>query len=243
MDNQSSNSKLYWFLTGAKVLFTLPSLFLASAIVGFAGLAIEIGLSMPEVAFINFTIWALPAKMVMVASILSGASMITTFLAVTFSSIRFMPMVAALFPEVRQKTTPTWLLLLLSHFVAITAWVYTFEKIKQIPRDMRVTFFAGVGSTLTIFNTLLVIFAYPVIETFPPEALGALFFLTPIYFLFSLWRNARDYSVYIAMGFGLLLGPVLNPIFPQIDVLVAGFLGGTAATAIYYLIERRGRAQ
>lgn len=224
-------------------MLTLPALFLAFAILGFAGFAMEAGLNLPETVFINASIWALPSKLILISSIISGATMLTTIIAVSLASIRFMPMVAALFPELRTDKTPTWLLLIVAHFVAITAWVYTFEKIKDVPRHHRIAFFTGVGASLTLFNSVLIIIAYPVIALLPPMALGALFFLTPIYFLFSLWRNARDFSIYLAMGFGLCLGPFFTPIVPQIDVLVAGFIGGSLATLIYVLITSRQEAK
>tara|TARA_R110002126_G_scaffold35665_6_gene109424 strand:+ start:294 stop:1049 length:756 start_codon:yes stop_codon:yes gene_type:complete len=231
-----SQSNRHWFCVGLRVLFTLPALLLASAIIGFVGFAIEAGIPMPEVFAMNVFIWALPAKLIMIASILSGTSITATFLAVTLSSIRFMPMTAALIPEMRQKSTPTWLLLLLSHFVAITGWVYSLEKFKDIPREGRVAFFAGVGGSLFVFNSVLIVAAYGIVETFPPAALGALFLLTPVYFLLSLWRSARDCSTYFAMVFGLILGPIFHLIAPQFDILLSGIIGGSLATLVYVLL-------
>ena len=83
-------------------------------------------------------VWALPAKVILVSSILGGANLLTAFIAVTLSSIRLMPMVAALVPEIRTEKTPTWLLLFLSHFVAITAWVFAMERVQAVPREHRV---------------------------------------------------------------------------------------------------------
>lgn len=239
MENQVQSTNKFWFLQGMRVLFSLPALTLACAIIGFAGFAIEAGIPMPEVAAMNFFIWALPAKLILVSSILSGTSIAATFIAVTLSSIRFMPMTAAIVPEMRAKGTRTWVLLILSHFVAITGWLYAQENFKNVPREHRTAFFAGVGGSLATFNTILVIVGYPLIEIFPPYALAALFLLTPVYFLLSLWRSARDYSIYLAMGFGLVLGPLFNQYFPQIDLLLGGFIGGTLATIIYATIERK----
>jgi predicted branched-subunit amino acid permease len=239
MERLRHNPKIHWFLKGMRVLFTLPALTLACAIIGFAGFAIEVGIPMPEVVAMNFFIWALPAKLIMVSSILSGTSIAATFIAVTLSSIRFMPMTASIVPEMRTKDTRTWILLILSHFVAITGWLYAFENFKNVPRENRTVYFAGVGGSLFIFNTLLVAIGYPLIETFPPYALAALFLLTPVYFLLSLWRSARNYSIYLAMGFGIVLGPIFSQFFPQIDILLGGFVGGSLATLIYAVVEHR----
>lgn len=239
MSNEVQQTNSYWFFKGMRVLITLPALTLACAIIGFAGFAIEVGIPMPEVVAMNFFIWALPAKLIMVSSILSGTTIAATFLAVTLSSIRFMPMTAALVPEMRAKNTRTWVLLILSHFVAITGWLYALENFKDVPRESRTAYFAGIGGSLFTFNTLLIAVGYPLIEAFPPYALAALFLLTPVYFLLSLWRSARDYSIFLAMGFGLVLGPLFGQLLPQIDILLGGFVGGTSATVIYAIIERR----
>lgn len=238
MTSAAQQTHIYWFFRGIRVLISIPAATLACAIIGFAGFAIEVGIAMPEVVAMNFFIWALPAKLIMVSSILSGTSIAATFLAVTLSSIRFMPMTAAIVPEMRAKNTRTWVLLILSHFVAITGWLYAFENFKNVPRESRTAYFAGVGGSLFVFNTALIAIGYPLIEAFPPYALAALFLLTPVYFLLSLWRSARDYSIYLAMGFGLILGPLFGQYFPQIDILLGGFIGGSLATGIYIAIER-----
>lgn len=239
MASEAEQSNRYWFFKGMRVLISLPALALACAIIGFAGFAIEVGIPMPEVVAMNFFIWALPAKLIMVSSILSGTSIAATFLAVTLSSIRFMPMTAAIVPEMRVKNTRTWVLVILSHFVAITGWLYALENFKDVPRERRIAYFAGVGGSLSVFNTLLIAVGYPLIESLPPYALAALFLLTPVYFLLSLWRSARDYSIFLAMGFGLVLGPLFGQVFPQIDILLGGFVGGTLATVIYAVIEQK----
>lgn len=239
MSNVIELTNRYWFLKGLRVLISLPAITLACAIIGFAGFAIEVGIPVQEVVAMNLFIWALPAKLIMVSSILSGSSLVATFLAVTLSSIRFMPMTAAIVPEMRTKNTRTWVLLILSHFVAITAWLYSFENFKDVPKENRTAYFAGVGGSLVTFNTLLIAVGYKLIESLPAYALAALFLLTPVYFLLSLWRVARNYSIYLALGFGLIFGPLFSLYFPKIDILLGGFVGGTLATLIYIMVERR----
>jgi predicted branched-subunit amino acid permease len=223
-----------WFVRGMKGVFTLPALILMSTMVGFCAFAVESGIGMGETVFMTAAIWALPAKVLLISSALSGATLAGAFLAVSLSSIRLMPMVAALVPEIRTRRTPLWLLLALSHFVAVTAWVYTMEKVRDIPREGRVPFFAGFGITLTSANTLLVAIMFSIVTYLPPTVVALLFFLTPIYFLTSIWASARDRVVYIAMLIGLVLGPVFYQVAPEFDILYAGLVGGTAA----FLIER-----
>lgn len=236
MQNNITKTKAFW--QGARVIFSLPGLMLSGAMIGFAGFAVEVGLSRFEAVMMSGMIWALPSQLILIGSIFAGAALPATFLAVALSAIRLMPMTAALVPEIKNPKTPTWLLLLLSHFVAITAWVYSMDKTRELPREVRVSFFAGAGGCIWAFNTAIIGIGYGIVSDLPHLAIGALFFLTPVYFLMTLWRSARDYSVYIAMVFGLVLGPLFNQLWPEIDILLAGIVGGSMSTVLYVLMEK-----
>ncbi len=223
-----------WFLQGARGIFSLPAFILMTSFVGFSAFALESGVSRGEAMFMTAAIWALPAKMILIGMMASGANVLAVFLAVTLSSIRMMPMVASLVPELRGSRTPTWLLLILSHFVAITAWVFAMGNLKHVPREARVSYFAGFGLTLVAANTVLVGLSYGIVSTFPPAVAGILFFLTPVYFVGSIWASARHSVVKIAFVIGVISGPLLAVVTPGFDILIAGIGGGTLA----YLIDR-----
>lgn len=235
---ENAQSSVVWFLTGMRGLFSLPAFILMLSFVGFCSLTAQAGIPPQQVVFMTGMVWALPAKVILVSSMMSGASLAAAFLAVSLSSVRLMPMVAALIPELRTSKTPTWLLLFLSHFVAITAWVFAMEKVQAVPRDKRVAFFAGFGITLVVANMVLVAIVYHVVADFPPVVAGCLFFLTPIYFLASIWHSARHPVVYIALLFGLLAGPLFYWLAPEFDILLAGVGGGTLAWAVERLWRR-----
>ncbi|MBN9053000.1 MAG: AzlC family ABC transporter permease [Rhizobiales bacterium] len=222
-------SQTYWFLFGMRGLFSLPAIILMLSFVGFAAFTAEAKIPVGQVMFMTGMIWALPAKVILVGSMLSGAHIATAFLAVTLSSVRMMPMVASLVPEIRTSRTRTWLLLLVSHFVAITAWVFAMERVRDVPRAGRLAFFAGFGITLTTANIVLVGLVYGAVSEFPPLVSGCLFFLTPVYFLTSIWISARHRVIYWALGIGLALGWLFAVIAPEYDILLAGIVGGTLA--------------
>jgi predicted branched-subunit amino acid permease len=212
-----------WFLRGALAAFGLPALILASAFVGFAGLAREAGLSLIQTLFMTAFVWALPAKVVLIGAIMAGNSLAAATFAVALSSVRLTPMVVALMPEMRTPRTRTWVLYLLAHFVAVTSWVMALE---------------GLGGTLVASNMLVVVAVYLLAGSLPPALSAALLLLTPMYFLTSLWSSARERAGHYAMVFGLLLGPLFHVILPGFDLLAAGMIGGVAA----YLLHRRTRA-
>ncbi|MBS3647505.1 AzlC family ABC transporter permease [Pseudaminobacter sp. 19-2017] len=230
-----------WYFRGLRAAFSLPALILASAHVGFAGLAKEFGFSLAETMFMIGFVWALPANVVLVGAVASGATLWGAAFAVALSSVRLMPMVVSLIPELRAKQTRKWVLYLLSHCVAVTSWVIAMERIRKVPLDMRTAYYAGLGPTLVIVNTLLTGMVYVLVERLPPSIMAGLLFLTPIYFLISLWGSARERAGKVAMVLGVGLGPAFHVVVPQFDLLAAGLSGGFGAFLFHLFHKARQR--
>ena len=227
-----------WFLRGVRTAFSVPLLILMSAFVGFAGLAREAGISLEQAVFMTGMVWALPAKVVLLGAIMTGASLPAAAFAVALSSVRLTPMVVSLVPELRTEKTRPLVLYLLSHFVAVTSWVLAMEHLRAVPRPMRTAWYCGLGSALVIANMVVVAVVYSLAAGLPPALWAALLMLTPLYFLTSLWGSARESASHYAMAFGLVLGPVFHVYLPGFDLLAAGVIGGMAA----YLAYRVGRS-
>ncbi|MBW9087597.1 AzlC family ABC transporter permease [Rhizobium wenxiniae] len=236
-EQRDEPGNLRWFLTGMRGVISLPAIILMTSYVGFAAFALQAGLTRSEAVVMTLGVWALPSQMILVGSMLGGANIVASFLAVTLSAIRMMPMVASIVPEMRTQKTPVWLLLFLSHFIAITSWVFASTHLRDVPRQNRVAFFAGFGLTLTCTNAAIVGISYGIVSQFPPVVAGALFMLTPVYFISSIWASSRQFVVKLAFIIGIVAGPLLALVVPQFDVLIAGLGGGTVA----YLIDRYRR--
>lgn len=237
--NHAAAGRRAWYLRGVRAAISVPALILASAFVGFAGLAKDGGFSLAEAVFMVAVVWALPAKVVLIGAILSGSSVFAAAFAVALSSVRLMPMVVALVPEMRSPGTPKWVLYGLSHFVAVTSWVLAMERLKDIPREMRTAYYAGLGSTLILLNIAVVITVYLVADSLPPGVSAALLLLTPVYFLTSLWGSARERAGHVAMVLGLGLGPAFHVLLPGFDLLAAGLIGGAAAYGFHRLSRKK----
>lgn len=225
----SGRERLHWIVYGASGITGLPALVLMSAMVGFGGLARESGLTLGQAVFATFGIWALPSMIVMVGGIVAGLGIVPTALAVALASVRFTPMVMSLVPEMRAPRTRPLTLYLLAHFVAITAWVHTTSRFDRVPREHRTAFFGGFAIALTTLSTILVGVVHQVAAGLPALLAIGLVFLTPIYFLTSLWANARVPSDRPALLIGLALGPLAHWLVPSLGLLLSGIVGGTIA--------------
>ncbi|MEX0956003.1 MAG: AzlC family ABC transporter permease [Rhizobiaceae bacterium] len=237
--NDPDGSNLKWYLRGFREVGSLPALILASSFVGFAALALEAGITLPQAVFMTGIIWALPAKVVLIGAIMAGNGLHAAAFAVALSSVRLTPMVVSLVPELKARGTRSWVLYLLSHFVAVTSWVIAMQKVHTVPRARRTAWYGGVGSSLVILNMGVVTAVYLVANDMPTLMSAALLLLTPMYFLTSLWGSARELAGKVAMVFGLVLGPLFALVLPEFSLLVTGLVGGAGAYLVHRLRVRR----
>ncbi len=229
-----------WMLRGARAAISIPALILTAAFVGYAGLARETGLSLAETLAMTGLIWALPSIVVLTGALSSGMGLIPAGIAVALASVRLMPMTMALMPLVKVPgKTRTWQLLIASHFVAVTAWVFAMRNLPDLPREGRLPFFVGFGGAVTGFVFCMTGIAYLLVEELPDLVAGALVLLTPVYFLCSLWGASRLGEDKLALAVGLVLGPVFFLYLPGLDLLWTGLAGGTLAYAGMRIARRR----
>lgn len=197
-------------------------------------------MTLSETVFMTVVVWALPGKVVLVGAVLSGASLPAAALAVGLSAVRLMPMVVALVPEMRAPATPRWVLYGLSHLVAVTSWVLAMEKLRRVPREMRTSWYFGLGATLIVMNIAVVAIVFVAAGEVSKPVSALLLMLTPMYFLTSLWGSARETAGLVAMVLGIALGPAFHLVVPEFDLLAAGLLGGAMAYAAHRLwLQRR----
>lgn len=228
-----------WALQGLRGVVSLPAFILMFAFVGFAGIAREAGFTTPETMFMVFTIWALPAHLVLVDGVTAGAGILTVALGVSLSSMRLMPMVMSLAPHLKAGGASWLARLAASHFVAVTSWVYTIERLDRIPRHRLAAFYFGLSLPLTTLVTLVAGTMHVLAATLPPMLVAGIYFMTPLYFAMSLLKTARRAADRLALPIGFLLGPALAPLFPQVSTLIAGVGGGLLAYALGRLVEAR----
>jgi hypothetical protein len=176
---------------------------------------------------------------VLVGAIAGGASLGAAALGVALSAIRFVPMVASWVPMVRTEKTPKWQIILLAHFVAITSWVVAALRLPALPPEARLAFFGGFAVTLTTLGTAVTGLTHALAGGLPPVLAGLLFFLTPIYFLTSLTASARLDAERLALGAGLVLGPLFRWSGLPLDLVWAGLTGGALAYLGHRLLAAR----
>lgn len=201
--------------------------------VGMGALAFEFGFSFWWMAASTLLVWAAPAQVILIST-LTTATLVEVALAVTLTSVRFLPMVAALIPlfnapGVRQRS-----LILPTHLTAISVWVEGIRLLPHRPRGERVAFYNGLGSGLISGAIIGGAIGFYLAGRLPPLFAATLLFFTPMALFMSTMRNARALLDRLAFGLGLVIGPIMAWLNFGLDLMWTGLIAGTIA----YLVNR-----
>src|ERR1043166_973163 len=90
--------------------------------VGLGALAFEFGFSLWCMSASTLLIWAAPAQVILIST-LTTSSLLEVALAVMLTSVRFLPMVAAIMPQLNAPGVRQRDLVLPMHVTAISVWV------------------------------------------------------------------------------------------------------------------------
>jgi predicted branched-subunit amino acid permease len=226
------------FLFGSRVASTSVFAFvIVLTYIGYGALAHDYGFSVGWAMLSTVVQWAGPAQVILVTGLGPGTVVIETAVAVALSSVRLLPIVVALLPLVRRENSRPWQLLLPVHFMAVSVWVETMRHAPGLPREHRIAFCNGVGLTLVALGTVCTAAGYYMQALLPALFGAAAMFITPISFLTSTARNARQLLERSALGLGLVIGALLAYNQVAFDLLWTGVIAGTLA----YLLHRHRR--
>jgi predicted branched-subunit amino acid permease len=216
---------------GVKASFGIAGYVLIAGSIGFGALVRDMGLGIDFAILSSLVLYALPAQVILAAEFGRGATLLASAFAVTLTSVRLLPMAVTVTPYLRDAKGRRWLEVLAIHFVAVTAWIEAQLRLGPLPHHLRLAHFIGFGSMFMIFTAVSAAVGFLIAGSVPVALTAALLFFTPAYFTMSMMQSARSAPDHIAIGLGLLIGPVVYRFSPDLDLLVAGLVGGTIAYA------------
>ena len=225
------------FLRGVKAAWrSVFAYVLLGTYIGIGALAHEFGFSLPWMVLSTVLVWAAPAQVILIST-LPTASLIEVAIAVTLSSIRFMPMVIAVLPMLKTARTRQRHLILPAHLTAISVWVEAMRLLPDVPRHERIWFYNGVGAGMIASAIAASAVGFTMAARLPPLFAAALLFLTPLSLVMSISRNSRELIDRVALALGLVIGPVLATMKIGLDLLWTGIIAGTIAYLVHRLRE------
>jgi predicted branched-subunit amino acid permease len=217
------------FIRGLRLFIEIPALILAATGAGFGALAHDAGLEFEATALMSVLIYATPAQVVLVDHFARGASVLGGAIAISLTAIRLLPMTVSLMPYLRGPHARRWQYVVAAHFIAVTGWNEANRRLPVLPEPLRLAHFLGIGTALCSALLVGTVIGFLLAGLVPPLVSAALLFMTPLYFIMSLILGARQRVDWVALGAGVVLGPLLFIALPGFDLLLTGLVGGTLA--------------
>lgn len=205
--------------------------------VGIGAISHDFGFTITWTLVATVLVWAGPAQVILVSTLGAGASLFEVALAVGLSGVRLLPMVVSMLPMLKRPGVQSWKLVLPAHFTAVSIWVEAVRLLPAVPREGRISFINGLGTGYSVSAIAATLAGYYLAAEMPTLISAALLFLTPLAFLMSTLRNARMLVDRLALGLGLVLGPLFAHWQIGLDLMWSGIVGGTAAYAVHRVRE------
>ncbi len=226
------------FFHGMKsALTSVFFLVLMGTYIGIGALAHGFGFSSWWLAASSVLVWAAPAQVILISALGNGGPLAEAAIAVSLSAIRLFPMVVALLPLLRRQGTRTRDLLLPTHFTSVSMWVESLRLLPSVPHEHRVAFCNGLSVAYMSTAVTSGFVGYYLAAGLPTLLAGGLLFLTPMSFLCSTARNARQMVDRLALVLGLATEPVLTHFHVGLDLMWTGIGAGTLAYAVHRFRE------
>jgi predicted branched-subunit amino acid permease len=100
---------------------------------------------------------------------------------------------------------------------------------KKIGKKHRLDYWIGIGSGTLSSAVLSTLFGYLISDYLNNNMMIALAIVNPVYFLCMMIGAMKNIKTTIAIVIGIILGPLFYLTIPEWSILIAGFIGGTAA--------------
>lgn len=239
LDSPKWQSTSAAFAFGVKsALSSILALVLFGTFIGVGAFAHDTGFTLGWALASTMLVWAGPAQIILISTSHAGATLLESALAVTISAIRLLPMVVSILPMLRTPQTKMRQLALPAHLVAVTVWVESFRLLPHVPRERRIAFVNGLGGGLVFLSSVATAIGYGLAANLPPLLSAGILALTPLTFLLSTARNARQLVDKLALALGLALYPLVQLLHTGVDIMICGLTAGTIAYGIHRLRRR-----
>ena len=195
-------------------------------------MAHDYGFSLWWVLLSTLLVWAGPAQVILISALGTGATALEAALAVGLSGMRLLPMVVSLLALITRPETRTRDLVLPAHLTAVSMWVEALRIVPNVAREQRLAFCNGLGSGFMAAAHVGTVVGFYLAASLQALLTAGLLFLTPMSFLLSTVRNSKLMVDRLALGLGLVIGPLLAYGHVGLDLMWTGIIAGSTAYGI-----------
>lgn len=227
-----------------KALFdslSLPAFILLFTMMGYGSLARSAGFGAEMAALGTLLIWGLPGQLAMVELTATGQNIVAIVFACSLANARFLPMVVSFIPAMTRSGAAMPRLMLDAQLLSINSWAMCLREFPNVEPQYRHLYYVTFASSImfaAIVGTLLGFYGAVLLPTV--TVLG-LIFVSPLFFALVL-SAVSGRAERISLLLGCAIVPLAHSLFPAVDLLLTGFVGGSLGFAAGRFWSRRDDA-
>ena len=215
---------------------SLPAFILLFTMMGFGSLARGAGYDATMAAVASLLIWGLPGQLAMVELTVTGQGMLAIVVACSLANARFMPMVVSFLPMLGRQGESLPRMLLDAQMLSINSWAMCMREFPRVEASYRHRYYVIFASAIlaaAIAGTLL---GYHSSVLLPAPMVLGLIFVSPLFFALVL-SAVPGRAERISMLLGCAAIPLAHYLWPAVDLLVTGLVGGSLGFMIGNWLE------
>lgn len=216
---------------------SLPAFILFFTMMGFGTLARGAGFDAGMAAVASLLIWGLPGQLAMVELTRTGQGLIAIVFACSLANARFLPMVVSFMPTLARERASLPRMLLDAQLLSINSWAMCMREFPRVEPPYRHRYYVTFASSILFAAVAGTVLGYHGAVLLPAELVLGLIFVSPLFFALVL-SAVPGRAERISMLLGCASIPVVHQLWPSVDLLVTGLVGGSLGFAIGNLGKR-----
>jgi predicted branched-subunit amino acid permease len=209
---------------------SLPAFILLFTMMGFGSLARGAGFGAEMAALATLFIWGLPGQLAMVELTVTGQGIVAIVFACSLANARFLPMVVSFVPAMSRGKSSLPAMMLDAQLLSINSWAVCLREFPQIEPEFRHRYYLTFASSILAAAVTGTLLGYHGAVLLPAVLVLGLIFVSPLFFALVLSAVPGR-----AERFSMILGcatiPLAHYLFPSVDLLITGVVGGSLGFA------------
>lgn len=216
---------------------SLPAFILFFTMMGFGSLARGAGFGADMAALASLLIWGLPGQLAMVELTRTGQGMVAIVFACSLANARFLPMVVAFMPTLAREQASLPRMMLDAQLLSINSWAMCMREFPQVESRYRHRYYVTFASSILLSAIAGTLLGYHSAVLLPPALVLGLIFVSPLFFALVL-SAVPGRPERISMLLGCITIPLAHSLWPSVDLLLTGVIGGSLGFVLGNWLER-----
>lgn len=205
---------------------SLPAFILLTTMMGFGSLARGAGYGADMALATTLLVWGLPGQLAMVELTATGQGLFAIIFACSLANARFLPMVVSFIPMMARTQAGTAGMLRDAQLLSINSWAMCQREFPNVEPAYRHRYYLTFASSILLAAMSGTLIGYYGAVLLPAAVVLGLIFISPLFFALVLIA-VSGFAQRMSLLLGCVIVPVAHFLFPSVDLLLTGVVGGS----------------